>query len=177
MHLRAPSYTRRWAFVCVDHFTALALEGDEILAVVGRSGIARIAREANGEMTYLDAASTAGRAFAVVATGDSIFAGEEGGLVVFPRAAARDSEPLWFDPDGHGMARSVVVRGSTAWVAASMRGLQTFSLADPNAPVLLDRDDSTGSLQADIADTRRLLAWNPPETLDEGLARTVKETP
>jgi nucleoside-diphosphate-sugar epimerase len=32
-----------------------------------------------------------------------------------------------------------------------------------------------GSLQVDIAKTRRLLGWNPPLTLDQGLKKAVED--
>ena len=87
----------------------------------------------------------------------------------------------WLATDDEDVSTPELLRRLGAALQVPVRLMRVPVFALRAAGTLLGQgaalDRLCQSLQADIADTRRLLAWNPPETLDEGLARTVKETP
>jgi nucleoside-diphosphate-sugar epimerase len=80
--------------------------------------------------------------------------------------------------DGEDVSTTELLRRT-----ANAMGKQVFLLPVPawvlewGAAVLGKRDVAQrlcGSLQVDIEKTRRLLSWNPPLTLDQGLKKAVE---
>lgn len=135
---------------CLDAASTLVKDGAELFAAFGRGGVVRFSVDAAGKMKALTNYKVPGNVHALAVTPKSVMAGGEEGLLIFDRFGD-GSAPAWFDPNGHGVAHSVAVKGGYAYVGASVRGVQTFSLADPEAPELVDRDDTPASLTADVS--------------------------
>jgi hypothetical protein len=133
-----------------ENVQRLWIADGELFAANLSVGVERISLDGGGGMTPAAVHDVPGQAAAVTADATHIFAGTEGGLVVYARADASGSSPTWSDPDGHGLAQAVAVLGDRAHVAAGGRGMQTFAVGDGVAPQLIDRDDSPG-LVLDIA--------------------------
>lgn len=135
---------------CTDDAQALLRDGEDLFVAFGRGGVVRYGVEAGGALTPLTNYLVPANVRTLAVTEDHVLAGGDEGLVVFDRHGD-GSKPLWIDPNGHGVARTVVVKGDLAYAAASLRGVQTFSLEDPEAPMMIDRDDTPASLESDIA--------------------------
>lgn len=138
-------------FNCRDFLGDMRRLGDHLFVTSDRTGILRFARASDGGTTLEATFRVPGHPFVLAEAGGVLLAGTEAGLLSYDPAGSDGDEPLWFDPLGHGVARAVALDGDTAYVAAATRGLETFSLADPALPVLLDQKDSPGSLDADLS--------------------------
>jgi hypothetical protein len=135
---------------CVDDAQALLRDGEDLFVAFGRGGVVRFGVGGTGALTELTHYVVPANVRQVAVTGEHVLAGGDEGLVVFDRHGD-GSKPLWIDPNGHGVARTVVVKGGLAYATASLRGVQTFSLEDPEAPAMIDRDDTPASLKDDFA--------------------------
>lgn len=135
---------------CIDDAQMLARDGSDLFVAFGRGGVVRFGVDGEGQLTPLTHYLVPANVRRVLVTGAHVLAGGDEGLVVFDRHGD-GSKPLWIDPNGHGVARAVVVRDKIAYATASLRGVQTFSLEDPEAPAMIDRDDTPASLVADVA--------------------------
>lgn len=135
---------------CIDDAQMLLRDGSDLFVAFGRGGVVRFGVDGAGQLTPLTNYLVPANVRRVAVTTEHVLAGGDEGLVVFDRHGD-GSKPLWIDPNGHGVARTVVVRGDLAYAAASLRGVQTFSLKDPEAPAMIDRDDTPASLEADFA--------------------------
>lgn len=135
---------------CLDSASRLARDGDDLFVAFGRGGVVRFSVDDGGKLTPATNYVVPGAAYSLAITDAHVFAGGEEGLVVFDRHGD-GAAPLWLDPDGHGVARTIGLRDGHAYVTASLRGVQTFSLAAPEAPALVDRDDTPSSLADDVA--------------------------
>ncbi len=121
--------------VCMQRYpVVMHLSGDRLHVTEAREGVRSYALDGDGGMTEIALRATPGPAFSVVETADRLYVGEEGGLVTFDRATA--GAPLHV-ASGHGIAGSVAVRDGVAYVASASRGLQIFSVIDPEAPALV----------------------------------------
>ncbi len=134
---------------CTNNLSRMRLDGDHLFVAMGRPGVASFAVDHAGGMTLDETYDVDGTATAVAFSATHLFTAAEEGLVVHARGGG--GEPLWFDPRGHGFARGVVVRGDQAYVSASFRGLQTFDVSNPLDPTIVDRDDTPGTRNGDIA--------------------------
>lgn len=130
--------------LCPDTIKSLQVSNGELYVATGVVGAVRVPLDMNGGMAIASTIDVPGQALSLVVDDTHLFVGTEGGLLTYPRGAPTGSAPLWFDAESHGLARAVAVMGDHAYVAAGSRGLQTFSLAHPAEPVLLDRDDTPG---------------------------------
>ena len=136
--------------VCMQRFPAmLHLVGDDLFVNAAREGVRTYALDGAGGLTLTGHRPTPGPAYAVAATADRVFIGEEGGLLVFERAVV--GPPRAFDPGGHGVASSIAIAGEHAYVAAASRGLQVFGIEEPEAPTLLGRVATPASPSGDIS--------------------------
>lgn len=130
--------------------TSLVRDGGDLFAAFGRGGVVKFSVDAEGKLTPVTTFEVPAQARSLAVSGPYVYTGGDEGLLVFDRDGD-GTEPAWFDPFGHGFARTVTVREGFAYVGASLVGVQTFSLKDPAAPALIDRDDTPGSLTADVA--------------------------
>ncbi len=135
---------------CLDEVTNLVRDGEDLFVAYGRGGVVRYSVANDGKVTFGTKYDSPDYARAISVTGEHVFVGGDEGLLVFDRAGD-GSKPVWFDPNGHGVARTIAVRKDVAYVTATFRGLQTYSLENPEAPALIDRDDTPASLGADVA--------------------------
>jgi hypothetical protein len=135
---------------CTNVTSSLVRDGSDLFVAFAREGVARYSVGPSGALTLAAQYKVPSSAHAVAVTADRVLVGGDEGLVVFDRAGD-GSAPLWLDPMGHGTARTVTVRNGFAYVGAAFRGVQTFSLAKPDSPDMVDRDDTPGSLVADVA--------------------------
>lgn len=133
---------------CAHTASRLAKEGQQLFVAYGRGGVVMYDILPAGGLSTVTNFKVPGDVRSLAVTPAHVFAGGEEGLVVFDRLGG---EQLWIDPDAHGRARGVRVREGYAYVAAYLSGVQTFSLADPESPELVDRDATPGSLTADEA--------------------------
>ncbi len=134
---------------CLDIAGALVLDGGDLFGVFGRGGVQRFTVDGAGALTPSTHYVGASNARSVLADASSVFVGADEGLYIYDRNGD-GSAPIWFDPSGHGIARTAAVSGELAYVADWLRGVQTFSLKDPEAPVLVDRDDTPAVLDSDV---------------------------
>ncbi|MEZ4307309.1 MAG: IPT/TIG domain-containing protein [Polyangiaceae bacterium] len=135
---------------CKHIASRLVKDGSELFVAYARGGVMAYSIDAKGLLTPGKVYQVEGDVRSVAVSPTRVFAGGEEGLVVFDRTGD-GTKPLWFDANGHGRARTVFVHDDHAYVGALLRGVQTFSLADPESPQLVDRDDTPASLTADDA--------------------------
>lgn len=138
---------------CGLYSMSVQLFDDELYVATSQGGVRRVAASAQGGL--LESNVPALRARSAVASvlpgSDVTLIGEVGGPAVF---LPDGSGPYSFDPNGHGDASGIAVRGRHAYVAASFAGLQTFDLSDPVRPRWVGRVDSPGMTSAhDVAAT------------------------
>ena len=130
---------------CLAAGGELVKDGSDLFVSFGRSGVGRFTIAANGSLTASTHYVGPTVARAVLVDGSKVYVGADEGLYIFERDGD-GSTPIWFDPNGHGNARTATVAGEYAYVGDSFRGVQTFSLKDPEAPTLVDRDDTKSTL-------------------------------
>jgi hypothetical protein len=130
--------------LCPDFIKSLRVSNGELYVATGIVGALRVSLDAIGGMAVASTIDVPGQAFSLVVDDTHLFVGTEDGLLTYPRSAPTGAAPLWSNPDSHGLVRAVAVLGDHAYAATGSRGLQTFSLADPAAPLLLDRDGTPG---------------------------------
>lgn len=135
---------------CVGYAARIVKDGGDLFVAFARNGVQRYTVDAQGIMTNATHYKVFGDVRSLAVTADRVYAGGEEGLVIFDRAGD-GATPLWLDQAAHGRARNVRVSGDVAYVSAFLSGLQTFSLTQPDAPALIDRDDTPASLTADEA--------------------------
>lgn len=133
---------------CADVLADLHLDGNSLFGAVTTAAF-RVALDGSGGMTLDATLPTGGRIWRVNTTSSHLWISAEAGLLAFEKAAPSGTGPLPFDGEGHGVARGVAVAGGVAYVAASARGLQTYSLADPAAPELVNQILTSGT-QSDV---------------------------
>ncbi|MFO0586345.1 MAG: IPT/TIG domain-containing protein [Polyangiaceae bacterium] len=136
---------------CLDAGGQLVKDGGDLFVVFGRGAAQRYTIAGNGALTLSTHYAGPTIARSVLVDGSTLYVGADEGLYVFDRNGD-GTKPLWFDPNGHGNARTATVAGDFAYVGDSFRGVQTFSLKDPEAPALVDRDETATTLdpKADI---------------------------
>jgi len=133
---------------CTDVVNALVAEGGELFAASFLTGAVHLHLE--GSTLVTDATfPIQGQSYAVAVTTEHLFLGGGRGLAVYNRNAPNGSAALYDEPGGAGIVRASVVNGQYLYVASGSKGLETFSLADPLAPVLIDLD-STPGVQKDM---------------------------
>ncbi len=130
---------------CLDIAGALVKDGNDLFAVFGRGGVQRFTIDGAGALTPSTNYVGPSNARSVLVDASSVFIGADEGLSIFDRNGD-GSAPSWVDPSGHGIAKTAAVSGGYAYVADWLRGAQTFSLKEPEAPALVDRDDTPGGL-------------------------------
>lgn len=132
---------------------SVQLFDDDLYVATSQGGVIRVAASAQGSLLETNQPRLRARSAvaSVLASSDVTLIGEVGGPAVF---SPDGSGPHSFDPNGHGDASGIAIRGRFAYVAASFAGLQTFDLSDPLRPRWVGRVDSPGMTSAhDIAAT------------------------
>jgi hypothetical protein len=126
---------------------SLDLLDRELFASTSQGGVIRVDAAPDGTLTQASGPALRVRSAtqSVLAAADATLVGEVGGLGLF---TPDGSGPFGFDPNGHGDARAVAVRGHYAYVAASFAGLQVFDIVEPLAPRWVGRVDTPGMATA-----------------------------
>ena len=134
---------------CLDSASTVVKDGGDLFVAFGRGGVQKFTIDAAGALTPSTIYKGASNARTVAVAGSSVYVGADEGLYIFDRNGNGQS-PSWVDQSGHGIARTASVSGDFLYVGDWLRGVQTFSLADPEAPALVDRDDTPGALTSDV---------------------------
>lgn len=129
---------------CLDIASTVVKDGSDLFVAFGRGGAQRFTIDAGGALTPSTIYKGPSNVRTVAVSGSSVFAGADEGLYIYDRDG--DGSALWVDQTGHGFTRTAAVGGEHLYVGDWLRGVQTFSLKDPEAPALLDRDDTPGGL-------------------------------
>jgi hypothetical protein len=136
-------------FNCTDNVGALFVDGSDLFATDVRHGGLRYALDGNGGMTLASTYPVTTSAHGIVASGAQVVVAADEGVLVFDRASNM-AAPTAASQGGHGIAHTVSVAGPDAYVGADLLGIQTFSLATPDAPDLVDREDTVSSKASDV---------------------------
>jgi len=130
---------------CLDIASTVVKDGSDLFVAFGRGGAQRFTIDGAGLLTPSTIYKGVSNARTVAVAGSSVYVGADEGLAIYDRNGDGAS-PLWSDQTGHGITRTASVSGDHLYVGDWLRGVQTFSIQDPEAPVLLDRDDTPGGL-------------------------------
>jgi len=116
---------------CRDPVLDMKVDDGRLWVALARSGAAAYFIDGAGGMVLNNVVPVAGNSQAVLPLGTRVLVGAEEGPLVYDANAGEGASPLFFDPRGHGVARSVVVSDDGfAYVAAAVRGVQTFAVTD-----------------------------------------------
>lgn len=133
---------------CADAVNSLVVSNGALFASSFLTGAVRLHLE--GSTLVTDATlDVVGQSFSVIPVGDQLFVGGGRGLTVFDREAADGAASVYSEDKGTGSIRTSVVNGNYLYAVSASKGLETFSIANPLAPALLDVDGTPG-LQRDV---------------------------
>lgn len=133
---------------CADIITGMVASQGEIFASSFLTGAVRLHLESSTIVT--DATlDVVGQSLSVVPDGDHFYVTGGRGLTVFDRDAADSAAPIFTEDKGTGSLRTTVVEGDHLYAVSASRGLETYSIANPAAPTLIDLDPTPG-LQSDV---------------------------
>ena len=118
-------------FSCQDPVLHMVVDDDRLWVALARSGAASYSIDGAGGMVLHNVVPVPGNTQAVLPLGTRILVGAEEGPLVYDADAGAGASPIFFDPRGHGVARSVSLSDDGfAYVAAAVRGVQTFAITD-----------------------------------------------
>jgi hypothetical protein len=109
----------------------MVIDDGRLWVALARSGAANYSIDGAGGMVLHNVVPVPGNTQALLPLGTRVLVGAEEGPLVYDADAGPGASPLFFDPRGHGVARSVAVSDDGfAYVAAAVRGVQTFAITD-----------------------------------------------
>lgn len=133
---------------CRNMVTSIVADQGQLFASSLLTGAVRLRLDGSTLVTEATLPIT-GQTSDVFVTDEHLFVGAGRGLVVFGRDATDGASPEYAEFTGNGTVNATAVVGDRLYAVSASRGLQTFSLADPTIPALIDVDPTFG-LQEDV---------------------------
>ncbi|MBK8255105.1 MAG: Ig-like domain-containing protein [Polyangiaceae bacterium] len=129
---------------CADNLIDMQAFNGSIFAAAALSGGMRVNIGDGGQLIAGATLKAAGRINSIATDGKNTFIGGDAGLTVYTVSATTDTSPSYVEKNGWGAVQGAAVKDGYLYATSSSRGLETYSVSNPLAPLPLALTDSPG---------------------------------